>query len=127
MSNSVQLPQDVSRLIPSFYAKADLHDSSLKCPKELDDEEDDLGCTSFSFKGEVELGSEDKCDEDGNFSDGEGVETAANSRVTSTPFDPAQSGRRRRRRQFTGREFPDGAFYGYGRHRAGGEICEHTL
>ena len=125
MSNSVHShPQDVSRLIPSFYAKADLHDSSLKCPK-FDDEEDDLGCTSF--KEEVELRCEGKGDEDGNFSDGEGAESAANScQVTSTPFEPAQSRRRRRRRQFTGREFPDGAFYGYGRHRAGGEVCEYT-
>ena len=109
--------QDVTVLIPAFF-NLDVNTSyNTPTGSKLDDE-DDLGCVSFKEKeGQMNLETgEEKC-ESGDFSDGDGeeAENVASHVVTSTPFEPGRKGANRRRR----REFPDGAFYGFGRHRDG--------
>lgn len=100
-----------------------------------DDDDDDLGCKSFKDVNESDskiIDKENKRPHNDNeasqFSDGDD-EVTFKQQVTSTPFEAAKKMERKRfgRRRRSGgkeKEFPEGGFYGYGRHKDGSEICE---
>ncbi len=88
--------KDVTYLIPSFYSKADLMNSSAAVNN--DDDELDLGCSRLTAaedkENRVPVLDVPHDYDDGDFSDGRGVTPEPDHSLqlcTSTPFDAAKA------------------------------------